>query len=147
MHIWSLSLPFWPLSLPFCSPPAVWQAGREHPKITTPYKSDTYKISVFSTCIRNDRWRTPPAKKAAKPRRQKAQKSRSRTGQRRALESKEPPGAVRTKALKPRRHKGTETPEPKGTKRQSPQTCHTKVHRTQTKKDRPERSVPIRNMS
>ena len=72
MYIWSLSLPFWPLSLPFCSPPAVWQAGREHPKIASPYKSDTYKISVFSTCIRNDRWRTPPAKKAPKPRRQKA---------------------------------------------------------------------------
>ena len=94
MYIWSLSLPFWPLSLPFCSPPAVWQACREHPKIATPYKSDTYKISVFSTCIRNDRWRTPPAKKAAKPRRQKAAKPRS---QRRALESKETPGAVRAK--------------------------------------------------
>ena len=126
MHIWSLSLPFWPLSLPFCSPPAVWQAGREHPKIATLYKSDTYKISVFSTCIRNDRWRTPPAKKAPKPR-----------GQRRALESKETPGAVRAKGgpwsqkrppepygpkegpgvkrdPRGRTDQGTETPGPKG---------------------------------
>ena len=94
MYIWSLSLPFWPLSLPFCSPPAVWQACREHPKIATPYKSDTYKISVFSTCIRNDRWRTPPAKKAAKPRSQRAQnlgaKGHRTPGDQRHQEAKSP---------------------------------------------------------
>lgn len=101
MYIWSLSLPFWPLSLPFCSPPAVWQAGREHPKITTLYKSDTYKISVFSTCIRNDRWRTPPAKKAPKPRRQKAPKPRSLK-------------AARGKVPKPATQKDHKTPDKKG---------------------------------
>ncbi len=132
MYIWSLSLPFWPLSLPFCSPPAVRQAGREHSKIATPYKSDTYKISVFSTCIRNDRWRTPPAKKAQKSRSQRAAKPRSRTGQ--GTEISET--------------KGSETPETKGTKRQSPQTCHTKGSQdTKQKRDRSFEPVPIRNMS
>lgn len=130
MYIWSLSLPFWPLSLPFCSPPAVWQAGREHPKIATPYKSDTYKISVFSTCIRNDRWRTPPAKKAPKPRRQRA------------------PNPRRQRAAKPRRQRAGKLRRQKAPRGKVPKPATQNGHKTPDKKrDRSFEPVPIRNMS
>ena len=132
MYIWSLSLPFWPLSLPFCSPPAVWQACREHPKIATPYKSDTYKISVFSTCIRNDRWRTPPAKKAAKPRRQKAAKPRRQRAPK--PRRQRAPKPRRQKAPKPRRQKAPKPRRQKAPRGKVPKPATQKDHKTPDKK-------------